>query len=432
MSEPLTKLSVKQQTIRELSDRLVEAQRPLRILDAVKWDDSVRERFFRSGCMELPEVDQAYYAARPLPFGGLEKRREFLDLELEIKRRLGDYSPVGVIMRRRCREYETAIRMLEARGTPDFARLSQELYGSAQDVFYDGEPTLADFGAMMAGALEQVGQSATLQPEPKTIPAPEAVRILQERLALSMPHPRQRVEVRLSDGIVADAAAGSDYIKLRGDAYFNERDLRLLEVHEGWVHVGTTLNGACQPICTFLSKGTPSSTTTQEGLAILVENLSFATHTERLRRVSNRIRAVAMVEQGADFLDVFRFGRQEGMSDEDAYASAARVFRGSTPDGLPFTKDVSYSKGFILIYNYIQMAVRSGKLSRIPLLFCGKTALDDLRTLNHLVDDGLVAPPAYLPAQIADLQALTAWMCYSSFIRTLSLDRIQAEYANIL
>ena len=52
---------------------------------------------------------------------------------------------------------------------------------------------------------------------------------------------------------------------------FSERDLQVLEVHEGWVHVGTTLNGMNQPVCTFLSKGPPSSTITQEGLAILME-----------------------------------------------------------------------------------------------------------------------------------------------------------------
>ena len=34
------------------------------------------------------------------------------------------------------------------------------------------------------------------------------------------------------------------------------------------------------------------------------------------------------------------------------YTQASRVFRGSTPDGMPFTKDLSYLRGFILIYNY--------------------------------------------------------------------------------
>ncbi|SQC69485.1 membrane protein [Pseudomonas aeruginosa] len=123
-----------------------------------------------------------------------------------------------------------------------------------------------------------------------------------------------------------------------------------------------------------------------------------------------------MAEEGADFLDVFHFYREQGYSLEDSYQNASRVFRGSTPDGLPFTKDLSYLKGFILIYNYIQLAVRKGKLEQIPLLFCGKTTLEDMRTLRQLVDEGLVAPPKYLPPQFRDLNALSAWMCFSNFL----------------
>jgi hypothetical protein len=96
--------------------------------------------------------------------------------------------------------------------------------------------------------------------------------LLQTRLNKVFGEAEETIRVFESDGIVADAAAGADYIKIRADAMFNERDVRALEVHEGLVHVGTTLNGLNQPICTFLSKGPPSSTVTQEGLAILMES----------------------------------------------------------------------------------------------------------------------------------------------------------------
>ena len=105
---------------------------------------------------------------------------------------------------------------------------------------------------------------------------------------------------------------------------------------------------------------------TQEGLAILMEVIAFASYPTRLRKLTNRTRAIHMAEEGADFLDVFHFYREQGYSLEDSYQNASRVFRGSTPDGLPFTKDLSYLKGFILIYNYIQLAVRKGKLEQIP------------------------------------------------------------------
>jgi hypothetical protein len=49
----------------------------------------------------------------------------------------------------------------------------------------------------------------------------------------------------------------------------------IYEVHEGWVHVGTTLNGRSQPVCEFLSIGPPRCAATQEGLAVIMEIFTF-------------------------------------------------------------------------------------------------------------------------------------------------------------
>lgn len=420
------------QILRSLSDRIVAAQKPIRILDHVKWDSGIQEEFFRNGARQLPGIDRAYYQARPLGFDAPAKRHEFHQIELDIRRILGQDNPLGAIMQRMCREYIQVVRMLEARGTKEFGELSQELYGSAGDAFHEGGPTLADLGESLANAISNIDQSELLKPPPKHIVAEDAVKILQQRLSQSFRESENTVRVKISDGIEADAAAGADYIKLRKDARFNERDLRLLEVHEGWVHLGTTFNGASQPVCTFLSKGPPSSTITQEGLAVLVEIITFASYPSRLKRLANRIRAVQFAEQGGNFLDVYRFYLDQNLGAPASFASAARIFRGSLPDGPPFTKDLSYNKGFIMIYNYLRLAVRRGMLQRIPLLFCGKATLEDVRTLAQAVDEGIVAPPRFLPPPFADLNGLTAWMCYSGFLNKLDLARIQDDYAAIL
>ncbi|HSN17214.1 MAG TPA: flavohemoglobin expression-modulating QEGLA motif protein [Gammaproteobacteria bacterium] len=420
------------QTLRDLSDRIVAAQKPIRILDHIKWDASIQEGFFAAGAKELPKVDKAYYAARPLGFDPVAKRQEFHEIDRDITRLLGQFNSLGGIMRRMCREYIQVVRMLEARGTSEFGIMSEELYGSASDAFHEGGPTLADLGQILGEAIANIDQSELLKPEERTITGEQAVKILQKRINHAFRESEGTVRVLLSDGIVADAAAGADYIKIRREAKFNERDLKVLEVHEGWVHLGTTLNGGQQPICTFLSKGPPSSTVTQEGLAILMEIITFASYPSRLRRLANRIRAVDMAEKGGDFLDVYRFFLEQGLNEGESYGSAARIFRGSSPDGSPFTKDLSYNKGFIMIYNYMRLAVRKGMLDRIPLLFCGKTTLEDVRTLSQSVQEGIVVPPRFLPPQIADLNAITAWMCYSNFLNRLDLGRIQDDYSAIL
>src|SRR5207302_5751496 len=134
-----------------------------------------------------------------------------------------------------------------------------------------------------------------LAPEEESINAPQAVDLLSTRLSDYFGD-RALVRVQIADGLTADAAAGCDYLKIRGDARFTPREVRLLEVHEGWVHLGTTLNGQLQPVCTFLSKGPPCSTMTQEGLAVLTEILAFASHPGRVRRLTNRIEGVALAE----------------------------------------------------------------------------------------------------------------------------------------
>ncbi len=427
---PSRTLSPYEATIRSLSDRLVEAQRPIRILDAVKWDDEVERAFFAAGAKQLPPVTADYYAARPLPFDPDTKRQELRGIERDVIRRLGKYNPAGQIMTRMCAEYREVIDLLTHRGTPQFSAISERLYGSAADSFHAGDPTLADLGRVMAGILDNLAQDGVVADEAPTLSAAETVQALSARLGEHFQG--GGVRVRLSDGIIADAAAGSDYIKVRGDARFSPREVRLLEVHEGWAHLGTTLNGQRQPVCTFLSKGPPSSTVTQEGLAVLTEVFAFASHPERVRRLTHRIEAVALAEAGANFLDVYRFYLQEGYDRREAYQHSVRVFRGSLPAGCgPFTKDLCYSRGFVQVYHFMRLAVRRGLVRRVPLLFCGKTHLGDVKTLAQLVEEGLVDPPRFVPPPFADLHALCAWLCYANLLSGLSHTRAEQDYAGL-
>ena len=416
--------------VKSLSDRIVKAQQPIRVLDAIKWDDSIKQAFFSSGCKSLPSVNAEYYLQRPLGFDPLEKKQEFHQIERDLARKLGQLNPLSVIMRRICREYQDVVRMLEARGTATFSNISQELYGSSQDVFHVGDPTIAELGSMMEGTLQQLVELDFLAEEPKTINAKDAVAILNEKI--EQVFPGDGLRAMISDGIISDAAAGTDYVKLRADAFFNMRDLRVLEVHEIWVHLGTTLNGMAQPYCTFLGKGPPSATVTQEGLAVLMEILTFSSTPDRLMRLINRVRAITLADEGADFMDIFAFFKAKGLDDDESYTFSSRVFRGSSSNGMPFTKDLTYIKGFVLTYNFMRLAVHKGKPDRIPLLFCGKTMIEDMKVLVDLVDEGTVIPPRFLPPQFKDLMGLSAWMSFSRFMTSLNFRQLEQDYANIL
>lgn len=422
-----------QQVIHELSERIVAAQKPIRVLDAIKWDSSVQEQFFKDKFKKLPQIGSNYYQDRnPLQFDPEKKILEFAEIERAIRRKLGQYSGVGSIMQRMCREYSRVVEMLVARGTPRFTEISQELYGSSEDAFHVGAPTLKDLATLVTTTLSHIKDQVVTSADEKNFTSEEAVAILAERLEPYFSGTNRGPRVELSDGILADAAAGAERIKIHKGYMFSEREIRTFEIHEGWVHLGTTLNGMSQPVCTFLSKGPPSSTVTQEGLAIITEVFTFSSYPGRVKRLTNRINAVNMAEEGASFIDVFNFYRNEGMEEEDSYHSATRVFRGSTPDGGPFTKDLSYSKGFILIYNYVRLAVQRGLVTQIPLLFVGKTTLEDLHVLADLTEEKIVVPPRYVPPQFQDLAALSAWMCYSLFLNKLDLQRLATDFKAML
>lgn len=425
-------LTAQQKLIRELSDRIVTAQKPIRILNSIKWSDRTQHEFLKHKGTKMPNVTKNYYKHIPLTFDPEKKADEFFDIERDIHKHLGQFSGIGNIMSRICREYRTAVNMLQARGTETFSKLATELYGSAEDSFYANGPSLADLAEMLSYILTSIKGSLDSEIDEKCYSSRQGVAILKKRLNKYFTDPNNPIKVKIDDNIVADAAAGADIIKLRKSANFSERDLKILEVHEGWVHVGTTMNGKLQPVCTFLSKGPPSATIFQEGLAVIVEIVSFASHPNRIRKITNRISAIVMAEQGANFIEVYNFFLDQGLNPQDSYHHTSRVFRGSTPSGKPFTKDLAYSKGFILIYNYLRLAIGEGKISRIPLLFLGKTSIEDLHLYEDLIEDGTIIQPRYIPPHFNDLAGLACWLSYSIFLNKLDLHKMHENYKTIL
>lgn len=418
--------------IQDLSTRIVDAQRNIRILDQIKWDETIKQDFFRNNCQQLPKINEDYYKKKPLPFEVGQKIDEFRLILRDTHNQLGQYSPITRLIKRQCDEYVKAIQMLSARGTPVFNELSKELYGSPDDVFYANGPRLSQLGVVLFDVLTSLDVSLQSAADVERYAPVQAQALLQARLDAFFDQHQGKISVTVNDDMIADAAAGADTIKLSSKAKFSERELKYLEVHEGWVHVGTTLNGLMQPYCFFLSKGSPSSSVIQEGLAVITEVVSFSSYPGRMRKITNRVIAIDKVMQGADFLDIYRYFIDCGLPSEDSYNQSVRVFRGSTPTGGPFTKDLSYAKGFVLVYNFICFAISQHRIDTIPLLFTGKLALDDLPLLIELKEQGLLTAPVYLPPQFRDLAALSAWMSFSLFLNKFDLTEIQKSFRFLL
>lgn len=416
-----------QQRVRTLSDRLIELQKPIRILDAIKWPASTKGRFLSEAGREMPLINQDYYRTINLGFEPDVLRDRFKDLRKQVRRSLGRADGLGSIMCSTIDQYLLVIELLCARGTPAFGVHSRALYGSARDHLRGDRKTLRQLGENLCEIFSLPAADHLSRPYERHIPAATAVEILQTKLGNYF-QPGD-IRVILSDGIVSDAAAGGDYIKINQDVEFTDIDLQVLEVHEGWVHVGTTLNGRKQPWASWLSVGSPRVTACQEGLAVLMETLTFSSYPHRALKVSDRVVAVDMAEQGADFIEVYRFFVARGMRTEDAWKITQRVFRGGTlTGGSVFTKDLSYLRGFVENVNFIRSAIHSGVPEILPMLFVGKVTLDDIPILYQHYLEGTIAGPHYIPAMFRDLNGLYVWFGFASGISVINMARVQKHF----
>ncbi len=411
----------------ELSKALVQAQKPIRILDAVKWSAETVEFFHKTKFKEIPDIGPEYYGKNALGFDPQKKIDEFRAISSKVKRELGENDQLAKILMRNCDEYEKVVRMLVGRGTRDFYNFSRLLYGSPKEFFGDDTTTLHELGVMLGEILNNLEGHELGKKFEKTVPAENLVEELNRRLKGYFG--QDDVRVKLDDGILSDAAAGSDYIKIRRGLQFSERDIDIFEVHEGWVHVGTTLNGQHQPYANFLSKGPPCTTSIQEGLAVIMEVFAFVSIPERAKRINRRLIVCDMAESGANILEVVNYFRNLGQADGEALKNAQRVFRGGLIEGGgPFTKDISYCKGFVNVYNFVRSCIRHGEPELLPFLFVGKVTLEDVRTLFDYHGEGIIEKPRYLPKHFSDLNALSVWMAFSNFLNKMSLDKISQHF----
>lgn len=414
--------------VKRLSQRIVEAQKPIRILDAIKWDPSVEAEIRKGKFKVMPRLGPDYYASQnPLAFDPTKKLDELSDIMVDIGASLGGDDAIAGLLMSMTEQYRDVIEMLLARGTPRFWEMSKQLYGSPKDKMFDEKNTIRDLGQLLYQILGGFDDTTLGPTYPETIDAETAVATLNERFKNYFEN--DGVQARISDGILADAAAGGEVVKIRHGSKFSSRDIDILEVHEGWVHVGTTQNGQNQHVAKWLSKGSPRCSATQEGLAVIMEIFTFSSYPKRARHINDRILGIDKAEDGANILELIEFYRTEGYTEDECIANAKRVFRGGVVEGgAPFTKDISYCRGFIENYNFMRAAIRAGRPYLIPFLFAGKLHVDDVPLLYQKHKEGIIDAPRLLPPQFKDLSGVAVWMSFSSFLNLVDLKRIQEHY----
>jgi uncharacterized protein (TIGR02421 family) len=405
---------------------LEAAGRATRILEAIQWPREVEERFFASGCTELPapsyEIDRE---------GALTNVNELdaLAMTLDVS------DPIQRWLTSVARSYADGSRLVLAIGTQRFHEISCDVYGSAKTRF-DRDTTNLDVALhlerRMRGEAAVGGPTQGLAQHPEdepTLTDLDFARALQQRareIGLS-------IEVSIDDRVSAKVLAGSTRVRVRAGAMFHAWEVDGLFFHEVETHALSAQNGAAQPALRFLRSGGPRTTRTQEGLAVFSELYNHSLTVPRMKRLVERVKLVAMAEEGADFLDLFRHLREFGESERDAYLDAQRICRGGlVTGGAPFTKDACYLAGLVDVFNFLRVAVRGGAREAVEMIACGRIALADLPVIVSLAHRGVLRPSPYTPRWLASWDALLPFFAFTSFMHEISLDDVARTHAQTL
>ena len=391
------------------------AARSMSILSSVAWDDEQRVQFLNSGKLPNPDYKSVDVS-------------EARELVADARQSIGGDHVVFAWLGRLAETLETTADLIDARGTAEFFEHSAALYGLPTKVMLDRKTRVIDLARHMDGTLDGLDFSKlVVEGYDRQLSAAQFAQALEPHLAEHFGDSAPAVE--LSDTLSAKAVAGRKRIRVRANASFTERDVEQLLQHEALIHTATALNGRAQPHFKILGRAHAGTTEVQEGLAVFAEIISGAMDPQRFRRLSDRVIAIQMSIDGADFKEVFNFYNERLDDPDQAFENTRRVFRGGVlSGGAPFTKDMVYLNGLLRVHNFMRTVVKLGRADLIRILFMGKMDIEDVPALAQMTSSGRMRAPEYMPPWAKDLRFLVSYMSYSSFLNQVKMPGFQAYY----
>ena len=184
--------------------------------------------------------------------------------------------------------------------------------------------------------------------------------------------------------------ASLNKIKINATEKFSENNIKRYIYHEIKTHVFRAENGKMQPFLIF-KDGFPDYISTEEGLALNIEDMNGLLKPVDIKRYSARVIA-ASYSIKSSFYDIFD-KLIKYFPPADAFTIVQRVKRGIIDTEIPggYTKDFVYMDGFQKVNSFLK------KGNSIEILFTGKIGLEDVDLVQELIDQGILMKPKYLP-----------------------------------
>ena len=406
--------------IRELDGAIVNASKKIKVLNALSWPEGSEERFL--------EDWRAGRTASPSIHLDIPDLTESVERLTHIAAGCDQYDAAEKFLYETATSYADAGRMIMAAGTPEFTKFSTRIYGRPDSVYKTQSFTAVESARFFLELTESLLGNAVIQSPLVDITAEDFATWMKSEVDEFFVH--DTVEVMIDQAMSAKALASSARIRVRGSALFSQLDKDQLLFHEAFVHSATQLNGKKQRNLQCLGLGTPRTTRTQEGIAVMAELITNSMDISRLRRIALRVIAIQMALEGADFIDVFQFFLKGGQMPEESVRSTQRVFRGgAVKGGIVFTKDAMYLQGLLEVHTFFRLAIRESRPELIRNAFSGRLTLGDTLRLAPLFESGWLIGPTYVPLWANDLQRLSAALAYSAFVANIRLDKVYLERA---
>ncbi len=402
----------------ETNQRFCAVIKDISLLGSANWPESAKREF-------LANVEKGNYKMPKFEFAKkdyTEKKNILQGIITDV----GSIShPACQLVKRNAESYLQALEMLENLGTPAVTEISEQLYGSLYDVIPGYRHTslqAARYFLRVSGSFKSENYESF--EENKEMTASQLRSYLISRMKFVFGS--RDIVVDLVPELASKASVSSSRVKLRMDAKFKNYEARQLLHHEVFTHALTSINGAAQPILSCIQFTPPRVTATQEGLAQFSELITGSIHLLRLKRIALRILAIDKAFKGADFIDLFKFFKKQGDSDEESYLSAMRIFRGGRPEGgVIFMKDGVYIKGMLEVYSFFIKTMKENNLEKLKIFFAGKMTSSDVESMNELVNTEILEEPKYIPLWFGEIHNLAAILAFMKFVTNLDFAKME-------
>jgi len=197
-------------------------------------------------------------------------------------------------------------------------------------------------------------------------------------------------DIRISNNLVAKAFVdqNNNLLKIKRKRYSLD-EIKRFEVHEIETHILRAINGFKQEYTLLGSLGLPGYLPSEEGLAIVMEEMNNVLSEQTLRFYCARTIAVDLAMRNS-FYKLFKIMyKKYNFSKNNAYIITKRAKRGLCDTSLPggLIRDHIYFQGREEVKKFIK------KGGDIRLLYAGKIGIKDL----HLIEEGIIKKPETLP-----------------------------------